>query len=85
MYKVIITFVDGHVYTRLVYANSDDHAHDIVMQGRRYAPPGVGPYQLPGRGSDVADIRVRPVCLQIHEIRDRVMAAIDSQRSGAQS
>ena len=40
MYKVIITFVDGHVYTRLVYANSDYHAHDIVMQGRRYAPPG---------------------------------------------
>jgi hypothetical protein len=71
MYRVTITFVDGHTFQRLVYADDWESAGFSVS--RKF------------RACDLVDINVDDVCLQTHQIRDRVMAAIDSQRTGALS
>jgi len=71
MYRVTLKFADGHTFSRLVYADGAAEALELV--GHRFPP------------DSIVCATVEDITLQIHEIRDRVMAAIDSQRSGAQS
>jgi hypothetical protein len=76
MFSVQITYADGHVLTRFVYAYDAQHAVKIGLRGR-FVSSGSKAYSHP---SNIVDARAYDQCVQIHLVASKVMAHVDAQR-----